>query len=440
MRIQNLNKNVLLGLSIAHNVLAKPSNTISIPDDVSTLVKQTNTTVNFLKENMSIVDLSQKRFLDTSKHLEKSNWPDRVYAPYVYLYSNNRLILDQVFNQTNNLHYILSFMGSKNGIPAIDGKLPYTIDIYDEEILKIRKNGGDVIMSFGGAGIRELATDIFDITKLQEAYQSVIDRFNLTWIDMDIEGYTLLDHAVNNRRNQALVALQKANPHLKLSYCLLGGPNGLLDNEILLLKDAVKQGVRIDVVNVMTMNYDQGLVEHGDTKMGEYIIETTKGAKRQLEELGLLNTTIGITPMIGINDEPGEIFNLADAKKILDFAKETDWVTLVSIWSLNRDNGNCANKTIVDGSCSGLLQKDFEFSNTFKNFTGSPFVHKNDTPDNLHQQKHLNYALYSGLGVGLIWISSLSLVYLYYKKANKTDATAKIENELKSYNECFEVD
>lgn len=434
MRIHNLSKKVLLGLSVAQNVITKPTQKAKVPD-VLTLSKQTNNTISFLDKNKTIMNLSKKRAIDSQKDV---SWPDRVYAPYVYLYSDNRVYLDQVFSKTGNLHYILSFMGSNNGVPSIEGELPYTTNLYDEEILKIRQSGGDIIMSFGGAGIRELASDITDVTKLQEAYQNVIDRFNLTWIDMDIEGYTLLDHTVNNRRNQAIIGLQKANPRLKLSYCLLGGPNGLLDNEMLLLKDAVKQGVKIDVVNVMTMNYDQGLVEHGDTKMGEYIIETTKGAKKQLEEIGLKDTTIGMTPMIGINDEPGEIFNLADAKKILDFAKETDWVTMLSIWSLNRDNGNCANKTIVDGSCSGLSQKEFEFSDIFKNFTGSPFLNKNSDLDNISQRKNLNYELYSGLGIGLIWISSLSLVYLYYKRDKQAEEKKQLENEVKSYNECFE--
>ena len=51
----------------------------------------------------------------------------------------------------------------------------------------IRKAGGDVIVSFGGANPMELALACPTAAKLQAAYQAVVDRYKATSIDLDVE-------------------------------------------------------------------------------------------------------------------------------------------------------------------------------------------------------------------------------------------------------------
>ena len=46
---------------------------------------------------------------------------------------------------------------------------------------------------------------------------------------------------------------------------------------------------------------------------------------------------IGITPLIGVNTIPTNIFTLDDATTVKDFGDTND-VGMISMWSLNRDN------------------------------------------------------------------------------------------------------
>ena len=67
---------------------------------------------------------------------------------------------------------------------------------------------------------------------------------------------------------------------------------------------------------------------------------------------------IGLTPMIGQNDVPDQIFTLEDAQGLNAFAQERG-VGRMSMWSLNRDLG-CSSldqvqlPSVATHSCSGL--------------------------------------------------------------------------------------
>ena len=249
-----------------------------------------------------------------------NNWGEEVFAPYVQLSSGNPINVNDVHKKTGQKYYTFAFMNSNNGVPAWRGKYNYDTGLYDEEINTLRKNGGDIIISFGGASGRELATTISDVKKLQQAYQKVIDRYKLTWMDLDIEGAVLKDTEANTRRNKAVVGLQKDNPNMVLAYCLPADPEGLSSRAVSLLKDAVKQGVRVDVVNVMAMDYGDSVAPNPEGKMGYYAIQTAKQTKKQLENIGLKDAKVGITAMIGMNNVTSEIFRPSDAKEVLKWA------------------------------------------------------------------------------------------------------------------------
>src|SRR4029079_9652306 len=77
------------------------------------------------------------------------------------------------------------------------------------QINALRGLGGDVSVSFGGAANRELAQVISNVTSLQAAYQKVIDAYNVTRIDFDIERAAVADRASIDRRSQAMAGLQQ---------------------------------------------------------------------------------------------------------------------------------------------------------------------------------------------------------------------------------------
>src|SRR6185369_8727037 len=119
-----------------------------------------------------------------------------------------------------------------------------------------RKRGGDVIVSFGGEGGRELAIVEDDADALEKAYQSIIDRYHFTWLDFDIEGSNLQKNPqASERRNTVLARLQKKNPGLIVSYTLPVDPNGISQASQDLLADAKAKGVKVHSANIMVMYF-----------------------------------------------------------------------------------------------------------------------------------------------------------------------------------------
>jgi hypothetical protein len=113
----------------------------------------------------------------------------------------------------------------------------------------------------------------------------------------------------------------------------------------------------------MTMDYGSP-VPNG--AMGPNAIAAASGTMCQLKSLGL-EARVGITPMIGVNDTQGETFTLDDAQVVLSYAQaNSNVVALLAFWSVGRDNGSCSG--IVSPSCSGIAQKDWDFTRIFQKF------------------------------------------------------------------------
>jgi hypothetical protein len=75
--------------------------------------------------------------------------------------------------------------------------------------------------------------------------------------------------------------------------------------------------------------------------------------------------------MIGVNDIASEVFTLADAKALVDYAKTDSRVALLSMWSVARDNGNSAGAHFASSDSSGIAQTPYEFSGIFHQFDRS---------------------------------------------------------------------
>ena len=58
----------------------------------------------------------------------------------------------------------------------------------DRRIAQLRAAGGDIMVSFGGQANDELALACTDEAELTDAYRDVVERYDATSIDLDIEG------------------------------------------------------------------------------------------------------------------------------------------------------------------------------------------------------------------------------------------------------------
>jgi chitodextrinase len=233
------------------------------------------------------------------------------------------------------------------------------------QVHAIQAAGGNITISFGGAFGQEPALTAGSAASLQASYQSVIDRYHVTSLDFDIEGAAVFDQHSITLRDQALVGLKAANPELTISYTLPVLPTGLTASGIDLLASAKRDGVAIDVVNIMAMDYGTAIDNGG--RMGFNAISAAEATQQQLTDLGL-HAKIGITPMIGVNDIASEVFTLADAQALLDYARSDNDIVRLAMWSVARDNGNSAGAHYASPDSSGIAQHPYEFASIFHQF------------------------------------------------------------------------
>lgn len=295
-----------------------------------------------------------------------AGWPERVFAPYMYIGAGDHFQITKCDDACGQKFYTIAFIiGDSHGQPAWDGRFPMEKNLYADEINLIRSRGGDVIVSFGGADGTEIAISETNVVALEAKYQSVIDRYQFTWLDFDIEGDALSNSDANKRRNTALAYLQKKNPGLIISYTLPVDPDGIPDKSRELLADAVAKGVKVHSANVMTMDFGSHFSK--GKKMSDVSMASALKAHEQCHAISP-DIQIGLTPMIGQNDEHGEVFTQDDAMALMQWAEQQPWICSLSFWASNRDTGHLG-KDKTGNDTSGIAQKSWEFTTIFKPFT-----------------------------------------------------------------------
>ncbi|MEU6601094.1 glycoside hydrolase family 18 protein [Streptomyces flaveolus] len=289
------------------------------------------------------------------------------FAPYVDTSLYPAFDLLGAADATGVKNYNLAFLTDGGGCtPKWGGVTDLTSDAVAAQIGALRAKGGDVRVSFGGASGSELATTCSSADALAAAYGKAVDAFKLTKVDFDVEGGALPNTAANTRRAQAIAKLQARHPDLDVSFTLPVMPEGLTQDGVNLLADARSNGVEIDTVNIMAMDY--GASYNGD--MGTYAEQAATATQAQVKSvLGLSDAAawkaVAVTPMIGVNDVSSEVFKVDDATQLVNFArsKGLGWL---SMWSATRDK-QCAGgtKPTADATCSSLTQDPFAFSKAF---------------------------------------------------------------------------
>ncbi len=107
--------------------------------------------------------------------------------------AGDNLQISNVLGATGQKYYTMAFViPDSSGNPTWGGTgHSVASGFYSSQITSIRSSGGDVICSFGGASGGELALDATTAAGLQAQYQAVINKYDFTWLDFDIEGSTL---------------------------------------------------------------------------------------------------------------------------------------------------------------------------------------------------------------------------------------------------------
>ncbi|MEW1903002.1 cellulose binding domain-containing protein [Streptomyces sp. NPDC086147] len=289
------------------------------------------------------------------------------FAPYVDTSLYPAYDLLATADATGVKEFNLAFITSGGACaPLWGGVTDLANDRVAAQIGALRAKGGDVRVSFGGAAGHELALNCSSASALAAAYGKVVDQYGLTRVDFDVEGAALPDTAANTRRSQAIAALQKDHPGLNVSFTLPVMPEGLTQPGVDLLADAKRNGVRVDAVNIMAMDYGPAY----SADMGTYAIQAATATQAQIKGvLGLSDAAawkaVAVTPMIGVNDVTTEIFTVDDAVQLVDFAKSKG-LGWLSMWSSTRDK-QCPDGAVnrADATCSSILQQPLAFTKAF---------------------------------------------------------------------------
>ncbi|HWW21831.1 MAG TPA: chitinase, partial [Steroidobacteraceae bacterium] len=311
-------------------------------------------------------------------------WPPGTFAPYVDATLWPQLSLLDASKALRMRHFRLGFVVARSAhdpAPTWGGTRSATSSFRLREINALRTLGGDVAIAFGGQAGTELASAAKSGAELATRYRSVIDAYGARVIEFDLEGTALTDHQSIQRRSEALALLRKGmaaeQRPLEVWLTLPVTPTGLTPQGLEVIRSAIGQRVAIRGINAMTMDYGDAAAPQPAGRMGSLAITAARAVRDQLRALYPANKTtmartdlwqmIGITPMIGHNDIPSEVFELSDADQLLKFATEQHLGSL-SLWSLNRDRACEPPAVTVSPSCSGIVQQPYEFARVLRAF------------------------------------------------------------------------
>ena len=309
--------------------------------------------------------------------------PAQVFAPYFETWTPDGLTTTA--QQSGARYFTMAFLETLNKHSctlAWNGSSSQTVagGRYLSDIASLRGLGGDVVPSLGGWSADQGRTEIGDsctrVNSIAAAYEALVTTYNISRIDMDIEGRSLTKPDGIDRRNKAIAQLESwaaANGRpLQISFTLPTSPSGLEASGLAVMQNAKANGTRVDVVNIMTFDY----YDRTTTDMGAAAISALNGLHSQLATLYPAKTNAqlwameGTTLMPGLDDYPRktEVTGQADATRVLNFARGNG-VNTLSMWAIQRDHGGCAGQTGAN-NCSGIVQNDWDFTHILAPFTG----------------------------------------------------------------------
>jgi chitinase len=290
-------------------------------------------------------------------------------APYVDMTNNQEPMLNAAISGAGLKAFTAAFVIGSGCTPIWGDTLPVTNDpTVNGEISSAQSAGAQAIISFGGAGGVELAQSCTDTNQLTSAYQTVVNTLHVNHIDFDVEGAAIADTASLNRRFAAIKNLESANSGLVVSVTIPVLPNGPDNYGQSFLQAAKADGARLDLINVMTMDYYGSW--DSNPQMGSYATQAATATLNFARTLWSSDTygNIGITPMIGQNDDAAEIFTENDAHTVVNFAS-ANGIGRLAFWSVDRDQP-CGGGVSGLPSCTNISQSKLDFSKIFDSYAG----------------------------------------------------------------------
>jgi chitinase len=264
-----------------------------------------------------------------------SAFPAHYAAPYLQIASSDAGDMAADMGATGLKYYTLAFLTPQSGCTPEWEDGGNSVGAFTSQVSAIQAAGGNVMISFGGESGGELAQTCTNVSQLTAAYQNVVNTYGVTRLDFDIEGGVLSDTAATSLRDQALAALQAEDPAVQVDFTLAVAPQGLptgSGSEYALLQDAKSKGVKVSVVNIMTMDFGAGSNDLADAE------SAAQGTAGQLASLYGISTSaaygmMGLTPIAGTNDD-GTYFSTANAQSLESFAA-SNGVAELSFWEVD---------------------------------------------------------------------------------------------------------
>jgi hypothetical protein len=288
-------------------------------------------------------------------------------APYVDMSNGQEGLLDTAITGHGLKAYTAAFVLGEGCNQIWGDTLPIGADSFtDPLIAKAKSEGASVIISSGGSAGEPLAWTCTTQSTIDAGYQAIINDYGVTQLDFDVEGAAIADTASAARQMQAMKDLKASNPNLQFSMTLPVLASGLTSDGVNILKAAKTAGIKIDVVNIMTMDYYSGT----GTEMGQGSVAAAQATLAQMQSVDPSYTyaNLGITPMIGKNDD-GSTFTLADAQTVESFAAQHG-VGRLAFWSIDRDQP-CSGSANSLSTCSEISQNSLAFTSAFVPYEGS---------------------------------------------------------------------
>jgi hypothetical protein len=238
----------------------------------------------------------------------------------------------------------------------------------------IRAAGGDAAVSFGGYNGAELGAGCGGASGLASAYQAVINKYQLTRIDLDYEGDDLNANtavrfgAIKMLQDSARAAGRQLHVTLTVPMTTVGFP----DTGRAEIQAAQAAGATFDLINIMAFDY--GLTNAGDQATSVQLV--ADAAKNQLKTLYGYDDAgayahLGLQLMNGHTDQPSELFTQSTFQTLLGYARSKHFGWL-SYWSLNRDRAcdPSVPHNWADGACSSVAQNPYDFSKIVAGYQG----------------------------------------------------------------------
>ncbi len=286
--------------------------------------------------------------------------PEHFFAPYIDMSLESHRPLVEYYNLTGTPYFTLAFIlyGSAYNGPSWAGSMP--LNTFLDEVRNLRRAGGDVIISFGGAVGPYLCQQAQSAEQLADWYLQVADLYNATYFDFDIESSINADLLAD-----ALLIVQNERPGMRFSFTLPTDPGaGLVGAGYSIIQKMAQKGVHVDRVNAMTMDY------YWTPANAENAISVAEHLFNQLKQIypdrsdDEIWGMIGLTPMIGTNDDKS-VFTLDDAQDLVDWAIQHG-IRSLAFWSVDRDHPGPNGQ--VSPTHRGTSDPDWAFSHVFVEF------------------------------------------------------------------------